>query len=69
MSASACLRITLGLSDDKLAKLEALGPLVAKVTSAFLETRWAWPKRHAAINPFSFMLTDPKSHELDVAQE
>ena len=68
MSASACLRITLGLSDDKLAKLEALGPLVAKVTSAFLETRWAWPKRHAAINPFSFMLTDPKSHELDVAQ-
>ena len=68
MSASACLRITLGLSDDKLAKLEALGPLVAKVTSAFLETRWAWPKRHAQINPYSFMLTDPKSHELDVVQ-
>ena len=68
MSASACLRITLGLSDDKLAKLEALGPLVSKVTSAFLESRWSWPKRHAAINPYSFMLTDPKSSELDVVQ-
>ena len=68
MSASACLRITLALSDEKLARLEALGPLVSKVTSAFLESRWSWPKRHAAINPFSFMLTDPKSTEVDVGR-
>ena len=68
MSASACLRITLGISDEKLAQLEALGPLVSKVTDAFLESRWAWPKRHAPINPYSFMLTDPKSSKLDVVQ-
>ena len=68
MSASACLRITLALSDDKLARLEALGPLVSKVTGAFLETRWAWPKRHVAINPYSFMLTDPKASDLDAAR-
>jgi hypothetical protein len=66
MSASACLRISLELSEEKLAKLEGLGPLVSKVTSAFLESRWSWPKKYQAINPFSFMLTDPKSAELDV---
>lgn len=68
MPASACLRILLDLSDEQFAKLDALGPLVSKVTSAFLETRWSWPKRHAVVTPFSFMLTDPKAMEVDVAR-
>jgi hypothetical protein len=67
MPASACLRIVLDLSDEKLAKLEALGPLVAKVTSAFLESRWVWPKRHETLTPYCFMLTDPRAAEIDVA--
>ncbi|MDR3507129.1 MAG: hypothetical protein P4L64_04445 [Caulobacteraceae bacterium] len=67
MAASACLRIVLDLSEEKLAKLEALGPMVAKVTSAFLETRWSWPKRFEALTPFSFMLTDPRVTEVDVS--
>lgn len=66
MPASACLRIVLDLSEEKLARLDALGPLVARVTGAFLETRWSWPKHHATLNPFCFMLTDPRATELDV---
>ncbi len=67
MSASACLRISLDLSDEKLAKLDAISPLVAKVTGAFLESRWGWPKRYSVLTPFIFMLTDPKVSVLDVA--
>ncbi len=67
MAASACLRILLDVSDEQFAKLNALGPLVTKVTSAFLETRWAWPKRFEIITAFSFMLTDPRALEVDVA--
>jgi hypothetical protein len=58
----------LDLSDEKIAKLDALGPLIAKVTGAFLESRWSWPKRYSALTPFSFELTDPKADEVDVAR-
>lgn len=68
MAASACLRIVLDLTEEKLARLDALGPLVAKVTSAFLETRWSWPRRYEALDPFSFMLVDPKAAEVDIAR-
>jgi len=68
MSASVCLRILLDLSDEKLAKLDALGPLVTKVTSAFLETCWSWPDRYSIITPFSFLLTEPSATEVNVAR-
>ena len=68
MPASACLRILLNLSDEQFARLDALGPLVSKVTGAFLESRWSWPKRYAVVTPFSFMLTDPKAAEVDVVR-
>jgi len=68
MPASACLRILLNLSDEQFAKLDALGPLVSKVTGAFLESRWSWPRRYAVVTPFSFMLTDPKAPEVDVVR-
>lgn len=67
MPASACLRIVLDVSDETFAKLDALGPLIAKVTGAFLESRWSWPKRYNVLTPFSFVLTDPKAVELDAA--
>lgn len=66
MSASVCLRILLDLSEEKLAKLDALGPVVAKVTSAFLETCWSWPDRYSLLTPFSFLLTEPGATEVNV---
>ena len=68
MPASACLRILLDLSDEKLAKLDALGPLVTKVTRAFLEGRWPAPRRYTTLTPYSFMLTDPNADALDIAR-
>ena len=68
LSASACLRILLDLSDEKQAKLDALGPLVSKVTNAFLDGRWSAPRRYVTLTPYSFMLTDPKADEMDVAR-
>ena len=68
MSASVCLRILLDLSDEKLAKLDALGPLVTRVTSAFLETCWSWPDRYSIITPFSFLLTEPSATVVNVAR-
>lgn len=68
MAASACLRILLDLTADKLARLDALGPLVTKVTEAFLSSRWVLPKRHVVLTPYSFMLTDPLAEQLDVAR-
>ena len=65
MSASACLRILLDLSDEKLAKLDALGGLVTKVTNAFLEGRWSSPRRYTTLTPYCFMLTDPNADALD----
>ncbi len=65
MPASACLRIGLDLSDDKLAKLDALGPSVAKMTNAFLESRWHWPRTFSIDSPFCFTLNDPKVTEMD----
>jgi len=66
MAASVCLRILLDLSDEKLAKLDALGPLVTKVTSAFLETCWSWPDRYTILTPFSFLLVEPGATEVNV---
>lgn len=68
MPASVCLRILLDLSDDKLARLDALGPLVTKVTSTFLETCWSWPDRYSILTPFSFLLTEPSATEVNVAR-
>lgn len=68
MAASACLRILLDISEEKLARLDALGPLVARVTNVFLEGRWSPPKRHVVLTPYSFMLTDPRADELDVGR-
>jgi hypothetical protein len=67
MPASVCLRIIPEIGDDQLSKLGALGPLVAKVTDAFLETRWFWPRKYVALSSFCFMLTDAKATQIDVA--
>ena len=68
MLASACLRILLDLSDDKMAKLDAIGRLVSKVADSFLCSRWPAPKRYSILTPYSFVLTDPCASEIDVGR-
>jgi len=67
MSAVACLRIVVdpglvGLPDA------VLGPLVAKLTGAYLETRWIWPRQFAPLTPYAFLLTDPGAEAMDVTE-
>lgn len=67
MSAVACLRVVVRTGQTELPQ-DVLAALVAKFTSAFLETRWAWPRRFSEINPYAFLLTDPRAPELDTAE-
>jgi len=46
----------------------ALAPLVHKFASAYLETRWSWPRRFSPLTDFCFLLIDPRSDELDVGE-
>ncbi|MBV9512214.1 MAG: hypothetical protein JO303_18240 [Caulobacteraceae bacterium] len=66
MSVSACLRILLDLSQDKIARLDAMGPLVAKVADSFLAMRWPAPRRYIILTTYSYLLTDPDTKVLDV---
>ena len=43
MTAVACLRVVLEV-DPVSAQQRALGPIVRKLASAYLETRWTWPR-------------------------
>lgn len=67
MSAVACLRI---LVDPSLTGLSeaVLAPLVGKIVSAYLETRWTWPRRFAPVAAYAFLLTDPHARQLDVRE-
>ena len=67
MSAVACLRVMVRTDQSELPD-EVLAALVAKFTGAFLEVRWPWPRRFSEINPYAFLLTDPRATELDTAE-
>ena len=63
MAAVACLRV---LADDaSLARAEGLVEVVAKLSGAFLETRWIWPRRYGRVGPSAFLLADPRALEFD----
>lgn len=64
MTSIACLRVALENDRTGLAP-SVLGPLVAKFSSAYLETRWLWPRRFEALDHYTFLLTDPRADELD----
>lgn len=64
MTAVACLRVAVEADRTGLSPA-VLGPLVAKFTSAYLESRWLWPRRFAPLTHYSFLLTDPRADELD----
>jgi hypothetical protein len=67
VTAVACLRVDVSGHED-LMPLAALEQLVHKFASAYLETRWSWPRRFAPLTDVSFLLTDPRSDELDLAE-
>ncbi|MDP3854851.1 hypothetical protein [Phenylobacterium sp.] len=67
MTAVACLRVAVD-ADRTGIPVVSLGPLVAKFAAAYLESRWLWPRKFAPLTHYSFLLTDPRSDELDVAE-
>jgi hypothetical protein len=42
-----------------------LDALVGKLVNAFLETRWVWPRQFVRMGPCAFVLSDPRTKELD----
>lgn len=67
MPAVACLRVALDEDRTGLAP-ETVARLVSKFSSAYLETRWLWPRKFAPLTAFSFLLTDPHADDLDPAE-
>lgn len=67
MTAIACLRVDVSAQHDVM-PAATLAPLVQKFAGAYLETRWSWPRRFVPLTEFSFLLTDPRSDELDVGE-
>lgn len=67
MTALACLRIIID-ADRASTGGETLAALVSRVGSAFLETRWPWPRRFGQIAPGAFLLADPRSTTLDASE-
>lgn len=67
MTAVACLRVAVEAERTGLSPA-ALGPLVSKFASAYLETRWLWPRLFQPLTHYAFLLTDPRADELDVRE-
>lgn len=67
MSAVACLRVDVTGECAQMPPA-VLAPLVQKFASAYLETRWSWPRRFSPLTAFCFLLIDPRSDELDVGE-
>ncbi len=66
MAAVACLRV---LADDAATgQPDGLVGIVAKLTNAFLETRWVWPRRHGRVGASAFLLADPRALEFDAEE-
>lgn len=63
MTAAACLQIL--IAPERIAAYGDVRAAVARVTNAFLEAQWSWPKRYVEMCPTSYMLTDPHSKVLD----
>jgi len=67
VTAIACLRVDISAHSGVMPQA-ALEQLVHKFAGAYLEMRWAWPRRFAPLTDVSFLLTDPRSDELDLAE-
>lgn len=67
MTAVACLRVVIEAEAAPVPPA-MLGPIVEKLTKAYLETRWSWPREFAALTHYAFLLIDPRADELDVRE-
>jgi len=67
MTAVACLRVVIEAEIVPLPQT-TLGPIVEKLTKAYLETRWSWPREFAALTHYAFLLVDPRADEMDVRE-
>jgi hypothetical protein len=63
MAAVACLRVLAGDAVEE-PSAETAG-FVGKLTNAFLDSRWVWPRRHGRVGPNAFLLADPRALEFD----
>jgi len=67
LTALACLRVAVDVESTGLTPA-VLGPLVAKFSSLYLESRWLWPRLFESLNHYCYLLTDPRADELDVGE-
>ncbi len=67
MTAVACLRVAVDAAKTGMSAA-ALGPLVAKFSILYLESRWLWPRQFQPLTHYSYLLTDPRADELDVRE-
>ena len=67
MTAVACLRVSLDANRTEI-PVDALGPLVAKYSNAFLEVRWCWPRTYEPLSHYCYLLTDPRAEQLDTVE-
>ena len=62
MASFACLRV---LTPECLSGRADLGALVNKFAAAFLDSRWAFPRRFELLGPCTFLLIEPRGGSLD----
>jgi hypothetical protein len=62
--AIACLRVHIHGAVGRTSSPE-LNALVGKLINAFLESRWNWPRQFSQLSPYAFILSDPRTPELD----
>lgn len=67
MAALACLRVVVEPEHTGLSPA-VLGAVVLKFASAYLDSRWRWPRLFSPLTNYSFLLTDPRADEMDVQE-
>ena len=67
MTAVSCLRVMVDGNRTDL-PAESLGPLVAKYATIFLEVRWVRPRTADQLSHYCYLLSDPRSDELDTVE-
>jgi hypothetical protein len=64
MTGAACLQVVISPAIRVAGDFDVLNA-VGKVTGAFLESRWSWPRKFTAVSKVSYLLADPRTLELD----
>ncbi len=62
MTAAACLQIL--ISQKRIDALGDVRSAVARVSNAYLDAQWSWPRRYVEISPTVYILSDPYAPNL-----